>query len=112
MKNDKLEMTPLQKVVGFEVAEETYDQLPFMAQLILDLKIVGWKDSDIARCLNMPRTTVVDTFTRTRYALANSKLKMILETRVYYRETHSSSAPEEDPTRSSQNYDTAEQEPY
>jgi predicted XRE-type DNA-binding protein len=90
MKKDKLPMTPLQIVVGFDVAEETYDKLPFMAQLILDLRIEGWKEMDIARALNIPQPTVNDIFRRTRYALADSKLKMILENRVYYRETHAS----------------------
>lgn len=85
----KLPMTPLQRVVGFDVAEETYDLLPELSQVILDLKIEGWNDSDIARVLGMPRVTVIDMFRRARHFLANSKMKMILEARIYYRETHS-----------------------
>lgn len=88
----KLKLTPLESVLGFDVAEELYDELPFMAQLILDLKIVGYTDSDIARCLGMPRTTVVDTFRRSRTTLAMEKMKRILETRVFYMETHKSIA--------------------
>lgn len=85
-----LPMTPLQRIVGFDVAEETYDGLPFLTQIILDLKIEGYNDSDIARVLGMPRVTVIDTFRRARSFLANSKMKLVLETRVYYRETHAS----------------------
>jgi len=81
-------MTPLQKLLGFDVAEEMYDQLPLTVQLILDLKIEGYNDSDIARALGMPRVTVIDMFRRSRHTLLRSKLKLILETRVYYRETH------------------------
>lgn len=88
MRNNSLPKTPLQTIVGFDVAEDTYDQLPFMAQLILDLRIEGWREMDIARALGIPQATVNDIFRRTRYALANSKLKMILETRVFYQETH------------------------
>ena len=90
MRTTKLPKTPLQRLVGFEVAEETYDMLPFTAQIILDLKIEGWNDSDIARALGIPRVTCIDTFRRARYFLANSNIKRILETRVFYRETHSS----------------------
>lgn len=101
-----LPMTPLQKVVGFEVAEEVYDGLPLTAQLILDMKIEGWNDSDIARTLDMPRVTMIDTFRRARYYLANSKLKLILDTRIYYKETHTSviDDPREDYLNSSEGY--------
>lgn len=84
----KLPMTPLQRVVGFDVAEETYDLLPLTAQIILDLKIEGYNDSDIARVLGIPRVTAIDMFRRARSLLAESKMKMVLESRVYYRETH------------------------
>lgn len=88
----RLSITPLQRVLGFDVAEEIYDELPFMAQIIIDLKIEGYTDSDIARCLNMPRTTVVDTFRRARNSVAMQKMKLVLETRVHYMETHRSIA--------------------
>jgi len=90
MRTTKLPKTPLQRLVGFEVAEETYDMLPFTAQIILDLKIEGWNDSDIARALNIPRVTCIDIFRRARYFLADSNMKKVLESRVYYREAHSS----------------------
>lgn len=90
MKTTSLQPTPLQNLLGFDVAEEVYDQLPFLVQIILDLKIEGWNDSDIARGLGMPRVTVIDTFRRARHTLIKSKLKLVLDTRVYYRETHSS----------------------
>lgn len=83
-----LEPTPLQRVVGFEVAEETYDLLPLFAQLILDCKIEGYTEQDIAAALGLAQSTVNDTFKRARYALLKSKLRLILESRLYYRENH------------------------
>lgn len=88
MRELKLKPTPLQQVLGFDVAEEIYDMLPIKAQLILDLRIEGYREMDIARALDMPQATVNDIFMRTRHALLNSKMHMILENRVYYRETH------------------------
>lgn len=88
MKKNQLEMTPLQRIVGFDVAEEIYDNLPIFAQYILDLKIEGWTEQDIALALGCAQSTVNDTFRRARHYLLTSKLKLILETRVHYRETH------------------------
>lgn len=81
-------MTPLQRTVGFDVAEELYDMLPIKAQLILDLKIEGYNDGEIAMALEIPRTTVIYIFRKARYSLLSSKLKLILDTRLYYKETH------------------------
>jgi DNA-directed RNA polymerase specialized sigma24 family protein len=88
MRETELDRTPLQRIVGFRIAEETYDQLPFTAQIILDLKIEGYTTQEIADVLDMPYTTVYDTFIRARHSLAKSKFKFILETRAYYRDTH------------------------
>lgn len=84
----RLEATPLQKIVGFEVAEEIYDLLPLNAQLIIDLKIEGWTEQEIAIALNCAQSTVNDTFKKARHTLLRSKLHMILEMRQHYRETH------------------------
>lgn len=88
MRATKLPQTPLQRVVGFDVAEEIYDDLPFVSQIILDLRMEGYVMQDIADTLGLPYTTVYDTFMRARHYLANSKLKLILETRQYYKENH------------------------
>lgn len=84
----KLVPTPLQKILGFEVAEEIYDLLPIKAQLILDLKIEGYSTRQIAAALGMRQTTVQDTFMKSRHILLRSKLHLILESRQFYRETH------------------------
>lgn len=88
MRPTKLPLTPLQKVVGFDVAEEIYDSLPFTSQIILDLKMEECTTQEIADVLGLPYTTVYDTFVRARHYLAQSKLRTILETRLYYKENH------------------------
>lgn len=80
--------TPLQRIVGFDVAEEIYDQLEFNEQIILDLKMEGWVETDIAEALGFGQPWVNILFHRARYKLANSKLRQILELRAYYKETH------------------------
>lgn len=84
----RLESTPLQKILGFEIAEEIYDMLPITAQLIIDLKIEGWTEQEIAKALDIAQSTVNDTFKKSRYILLKSKLHTILEVRQYYKETH------------------------
>lgn len=88
MKEIKLEATPLQKLLGFEVAEEIYDMLPLTAQYIIDLKIENVPEQDIALALGCAQSTVNDTFHKARHALIKSKLYLTLEARQYYRETH------------------------
>lgn len=84
----KLEATPLQKILGFEVAEEIYDLLPINAQLIIDLKIEGWTEQEIAVALSIAQSTVNDTFKKARHTLLKSRMHMILEMRQHYKETH------------------------
>lgn len=83
---DRLPPTPLQRIVGFEVAEEIYDNLPLYAQYILDLKIAGYSETQIAATLGVAQSTVNETFKRARYYLLESKLHLILEARIHYRE--------------------------
>ena len=87
MNKDILPKTPLQKVVGFEVAEELYDMLPLFAQYILDMKIEGYSEPEIALALGIAQSTVSETFKKARYVLLKSKLHLILESRAMYRET-------------------------
>jgi predicted DNA-binding protein YlxM (UPF0122 family) len=86
MRKTNLPPTPLQKILGFDVAEEIYDQLPLICQIVLDLRIDGYTMQEIADMLGMPRITVYDQFVKSRYFLA--KLKMTLEVRQFYKETH------------------------
>lgn len=86
MRTTKLPPTPLQQVVGFDVAEEIYDNLPLSSQVIIDLRMAGFTLQDIAKCLGLPYTTVYDNLTRSRFHLA--KLKLTLEVRQFYKETH------------------------
>lgn len=86
MRQTKLPPTPLQKIVGFPVAEEIYDELPLSAQIVIDLRIEGYSMQQIADVLEMPRITIYDQFVRSRHHMA--KLKLTLETRQHYKETH------------------------
>jgi len=79
-------ITPLQRVLGFEVAEEIYDTLDMREQLIIDLKIAGWSQHDIGEALGLSQGWVSILFRRTRYNLANSKLLQSIEIRQHMRE--------------------------
>jgi DNA-directed RNA polymerase specialized sigma24 family protein len=81
-----LQPTPLQRVVGFEVSEEIYDQLPLFAQCILDLKIEGYSEPQIASALGIAQSNVHMIFKQARHQLLKSKLHVILEARQVYRE--------------------------
>ena len=84
----RLPPTPLEKVVGFDVAEEVYDRLDIVEQVILDLKIMEVTEQVIGLVLGISQTTVNIYMRRIRAKLANSKLHLILEARQHYRETH------------------------
>jgi len=75
-------IAPLQQVMGFSIAEELYDQLPLKHQLILDLIMAGWNQSQIAKTLDVSQSTISLAHKSIRYTLANSKLKLLLEARV------------------------------
>lgn len=80
--------TPLQRVLGFEAAEETYDLLDFREQLILDLRIEGWSQHEIGEALGLSQGWVSIIFRRIRFKLADSNLRRTLELRQHYKETN------------------------
>lgn len=86
MRATKLPPTPLQRVIGFKVAEEIYDELPLSYQLIIDLRIDGCTFHEIAFALDMPYSTVYESFIKSRIYLA--KMKLELENRIAYKEDH------------------------
>lgn len=77
--------TPLEKILGVECAEETYDLLSFREQLILDLLIVGWTQAEIAVYFEVRAPSIASSVRRMRFKLANSKLKLVLDSRVMRR---------------------------
>lgn len=79
--------TPLQQILGFEAAEETYDLLDFREQLIVDLRIAGWSQHEIGEVLGLSQGWVSIIFKRIRFKLAESNLRQTLEIRQYYKET-------------------------
>ena len=78
--------TPLERIVGFPISEELYDLLELDEQVLLDLKIMEIPEHDIARVMGVSQTTVNTLSHRIRFKLADSKLRLILETRQHYRE--------------------------
>jgi DNA-binding NarL/FixJ family response regulator len=86
--NKPAKNTPLQRVLGFEAAEDTYDLLDFREQLIIDLRIEGWSQHEIGAALGLSQGWVSIIFRRIRFKLADSNLRRTLDTRQFYRETH------------------------
>ena len=77
--------TPLEKILGIECAEETYDLLSLREQLILDLLIVGWTQAEIATYFEVRAPSIASSVRRMRFKLAHSKLKLVLDSRVMRR---------------------------
>ena len=96
MKNQKIQdvvkaemyadITPLEKVVGFNVAEETYDLLNFREQLILDLLCAGFTHAEIGDIFDVSQPSISSSVRRLRFKLADGKLQMVLQARELYRE--------------------------
>lgn len=78
--------SPLGAIVGFDVAEETYDLLTFREQLVIDLLVCGFSQSDIAKVFSVSQPSVSSSVRRIRVKLADSKLKMVLDLRQDFRE--------------------------
>ena len=80
------EITPLEKAVGFLVAEETYDLLTFREQLIVDLLCAGYTHAQIGQVFDVSQPSVSSSVRRLRFKLADGKLQMILEARLALKE--------------------------
>lgn len=78
--------TPLGSIVGFDVAEETYDLLNIREQIVIDLLVCGFTQSDIAAVFGVSQPSVSSSIRRIRVKLAESKLKTVLDLRVEFRE--------------------------
>lgn len=79
-------VTPIERVVGFDVAEHAYDLLNFREQLILDLLAAEWSQTQIAGLFGVSQPSIASSVRRIRFKLADSKLRMILDLRQNYRE--------------------------
>ena len=80
------EITPLEKAVGFNVAEETYDLLTFREQLIVDLLCAGYTHAEIGSVFDVSQPSISSSARRLRFKLADGKLQMILEARLMMKE--------------------------
>lgn len=80
------QITPLERAVGFQVAEQTYDTLSIREQLIVDLLCAGWTHAEIGHIFNVSQPSISSSVRRLRYKLADGKLYMILQARQVYNE--------------------------
>lgn len=80
------DQSPLAAIVGFDVAEETYDLLTLREQIVIDLLICGFTQNDIGKVFGVSQPSVSSSIRRIRVKLADSKLKMVLDLRVDFRE--------------------------
>ena len=86
-KNDMFAtITPLEKAVGFNVAEETYDLLTFREQLIVDLLCAGYTHAEIGQVFDVSQPSISSSVRRLRFKLADGKLQLILEARLALKE--------------------------
>lgn len=79
------QQSPLEKVVGFDIAESTYDLLTFREQLVIDLLICGFSQSDIAKIFEVSQPSISSSVRRIRMKLADGKLHLILEARMDFK---------------------------
>lgn len=86
------QQSPLEMIVGFKVAEETYDRLTFREQIVIDLLVCGMTQSDIAKVFDVSQPSISSSIRRVRVKLATGKLKMVLDARMEYREGGNSRA--------------------
>lgn len=86
----QINKTPLERILGSDVAEEAYDRLTMTEQIIVDLVVEGWHQKDIADVLSISQPTVSVSIRRISYKLADSKLKKMLEVRQQYRDNQNS----------------------
>ena len=80
------DITPLEAVVGFQVAEETYDMLTMREQIIVDLLCAGFTHAEIGSVFNVSQPSISSSVRRLRYKLADGKLQLVLEARQGLRE--------------------------
>lgn len=84
--------SPLERVAGFDVAEETYDALTFREQIVIDLLICGFTQSDIAKVFGVSQPSISSSVRRIRVKLATGKLKLVLDARMEFKQGRSNHA--------------------
>jgi hypothetical protein len=85
-KRMQIMITPLQRAVGFHVSELTYDKLDWLEQIVLDLKIEGFTNVDIAGLIGKRPVDIKHIMEVIRTKLANSELRFHLEMRAFYKD--------------------------
>lgn len=79
-------ITPLERAVGFKVAEATYDLLSFREQLIVDLLCAEYTHAEIGFVFGVSQPSISSSVRRLRYKLAHGKLQNLLEARAAFKE--------------------------
>ncbi len=78
--------TPLQRIIGSLAAEADYDLLDFREQLIIDLLLDDWTQTDIGFVMGVSQGWVSICFHRIRFKMAKSYLRRTLEIRSHYKD--------------------------
>lgn len=78
----KPRLTPLQRILGFQEAEEYYEMLDLPDQIIIDLLAEGWQQQDIALFFNVNPSWVSVRLRQVRLVLANTKLQDKIQIRL------------------------------
>lgn len=74
IRDKRIPMSPLERIMGFRFSEDLYDQLDITDQIILDMMIEGWQQKDIADLLCVHKSWITIRLHRMRAELANSEL--------------------------------------
>lgn len=75
-------MTPLERLIGFQFAEDIYDHLDLPDQIMLDLILEGWQQNDIAELFNVNKSWITKRLQRIRPYIAGTELTRILQLRA------------------------------
>lgn len=74
-------ITPLESLVGIKDAHLVYNELEMIEQIVLDLLLAGWSQTQIADTLMVSQPWVSVNMRRIRYKIANSRMRNLVEIR-------------------------------
>lgn len=75
-------LTPMEQVLGIAGAEDVYGVLNLREQVVVDLLIAGWNQTEIGEVFQRSQWTINQEVRRIRFKLANTKLRLIAESRM------------------------------
>jgi DNA-binding NarL/FixJ family response regulator len=76
-------LTPIQRSIGFRVAEDVLEDLPLGDYIVLECLGLGWQQQEIAELLGVDPSSVSIRLKQLRVLLADSQLHKMLLVRQY-----------------------------